>query len=205
MVEINLLPEEIKRKKIALSIPEIPLVPIAVLIVVILVLVQVLMVGLGSLSKKQQYTLGKEWDELKPQSEELDRIKSNISILTKKTEAIEELLKIRLNWAGILNELSDSLTENIWLQELSYGAGGARSPALLSKRSLKISGFASGRGGQATAFVTHFVKALRNNSDFSKYFDEIEHGPIREVTVKGEQVMSFTINCAFKEGGEATR
>ena len=145
MIELNLLPEELRKKKRKkIELPELPLIPIAIVFVGVLILVQLLLSGLIFLSQKQLGELKTRWQELAPKKEGLTKLKNSISDTTEKTKAIEGLIEKRLNWSLLLNELSNSLTANIWLTDLSYDEKKERHAALFSQDQT-ISGRAAGK------------------------------------------------------------
>jgi len=217
MIEINLLPVELRKKRRKIELPEIPIIPIVAFIVAGMVIIQLLLGGLTFLSKRQLASLEKKWKELAPKKSELDKIKKEISDIDKQGQTVDTLIAKRLSWSGILNEINDSLTPNIWLSEFLYSernvAAAERSNKLLAKkvarakrtsatrsykeRTLTLSGYALGRGGDATDYITRFVESLKDNSEFAAHFAEIEQGPIKKAIIQDQEVMSFTVICEF--------
>ncbi|MBL7155565.1 MAG: hypothetical protein ISS90_00290 [Candidatus Omnitrophica bacterium] len=217
MIELNLLPEELKKKKRKIELPEIPIIPIVIWVVAGMVAIQLILGGLIYVSKSQLTRLGKEWESLAPKKSELDEIKKNIADIDKKGQAIDELIVRRLRWSGLLNEISDSLTANIWLREFFYsernvtetvkgpkGLAGRKPTAkktattrAVKVRTLTLSGYALGKGGDATDYITRFVESLKDNKGFAKHFAEIGQGPIKKAIVEGQEVMSFAVICKF--------
>ena len=101
----------------------------------------------------------------------------------------------QLNWSQLLNELSNSVTANIWLTKLSYD----ESAVLKNKiRTLTLSGSAAGRSEETTTYIAHFIKALKDNKNFFTEFDNIELVSIRKGQVAKQDVMNFTLACSFK-------
>jgi len=215
MIELNLLPEEVRKKRAKIELPDLPLIPIGAALVGAMVIIQLLLGGLIFLNQKEKARLDKEWEELLPKKVKLDAIKKEISDLGKKVQSIEYLMEKRLNWARLLDELSASLTANIWLTELAYSEkiekrktfssraqlGGKKAPKAKEEsfliRTLTLSGRASLKGEEAPAYIGRFTEALKANKDFSKHFSEIEPGPIKKGTVEKEEVMNFTVICKF--------
>ena len=192
MIELNLLPEEHKKKKKKLELPEIPIVPIAAIAVGILVILQLLFSGLAFMCKNQLSSLEKTWQELAPVKTELDAIKSEIKVTGKKTRAIEKLIQKRFSWARLMNELGNSLSANIWLTGLTYQENA-------EARALRISGSSSARGEEATRDIARFIKALKGNGNFFGSFYDIELVSIKKGAVAGGQdLMNCTIVCKFK-------
>lgn len=205
MIEINLLPEELKRRRKKRQLPKIPLIPTLFAFIALLLILQGVLSGIAFLSRRGLARVEEEWKALAPQKRELDAIKQKISITAKKTEAIETLMKERVSWSRILNEISDSMTPNVWLTELRYEEK-SQSQQMPKKekekpsktRFLMLSGAASGKGEEATAYIAHFITSLKENQAFFKDFEDIEVVSIKKGMVEGSDVMNFTIVCKFK-------
>ncbi|UCD55113.1 MAG: PilN domain-containing protein [Candidatus Omnitrophota bacterium] len=194
MIELNLLPEELKKKRTRIELPEIPLVPIAVAFLGILLIVQFIVGGFIFLSRRQLGSLNKKWENLAPKKTALAKLKGQITVTGKKVEAIEGLIEKQLNWSCLLNELSNSLTANIWLTELSYDERGRGNTI----RTLTLSGSAVGKGEETTAFIAHFIKSLKDNKKFFAQFDNIELVSIKKGRIAEQDIMNFILICSFK-------
>ena len=66
-------------------------------------------------------------------------------------------------------------------------------------RYLQLEGGASGSYGSETATVGRFIKSLKKNEEFFKYFSKIELAEMQRQRVKDIEVMNFKITCYFKE------
>ena len=187
MIELNLLPEELRKKKKRFELPEIPFIPIGIALIVTLVVIQLLLSGWIATTEAQISSLEKTWQDLVPKKTDLEKIKKKISATSKKAQAIEYLIDKRMSWARLLNELSDSVTSNIWLTSLSY-----------NELTLTISGSASGKGEEATAYIARFIQSLKDNSGFFKNFNDVELISIKQGSVADQDVMDFKLACRFK-------
>jgi len=187
MIELNLLPEELKKKRRRIELPELPLIPLTVGIVIFLAAIQLLISGLIFLNQRQLKILDKKWEDIAPRKKELDRMKKIIAQTGRKNQAIEELMKRRINWARLLNNLSNDLTPNIWLRELSY-----------EKDALALSGTAAGKGEETTAHIARFITILKSDKDFFKNFTDIELISIKKGFIADQDVMNFILLCKFK-------
>jgi len=211
MIELNLLPEELRKKKKRIELPDIPIIPIVGVLVGLLIIFQLLIGGITLMCKNQLRALDGSWEKLAPGKMELDGIKRQIKNTGSKIEAIENLIEKRLSWTQLLNELSNSLTPNIWLKELVYQERKksqardskkniSRKPPEEKVKSLLISGSASAKGQEATRDIAQFITALKSNNDFFKDFEDIELLSIKKNTVAGQDSMDFTILCEFRSG-----
>lgn len=134
MIEINLLPEELKKKnepkfkKFDLSglsidnfnIKNIPLVKIGIIAATVLTAFHLTLFLVGTTSKSSLASLTKKRDVLLPEKNKADSLKDELTRINKKVTAIDGLMVKRFSWARKLNSLSDALTPGIWLTELSY-------------------------------------------------------------------------------------
>ena len=222
MIELNLLPQELRKQRKKIELPDLPLIPISAAIIGALVVIQLVLGFLIMVSNKQLTSAEKTWKVLAPKKAEFDKIKKEIALTAQKTNAIEGLIADRFNWASFLNELSNSLTSNIWLTELSYNeqkttiqASSKKKKRKLDSEALKqpteqsverflmMSGSASGKDEEGTAYIARFIKSLKNNTGFFSNFDDVELVSIKKGTVSGKDVMNFSISCKFKQESES--
>ncbi|MFH0763732.1 MAG: hypothetical protein V1927_01855 [Candidatus Omnitrophota bacterium] len=134
MIEINLLPEELKKKnepkfkKFDLSglnidnfnIKKMPLVKIGIIAVTALAVFHLALFLVGTTCKDSLASLAKKKDALLPKKNEADSLRNELARINKKVTAIDGLMVKRFSWAKKLNSISDALTSGIWLAELSY-------------------------------------------------------------------------------------
>lgn len=228
MIEINLLPEDLKKsqshlKKMEmpeLSLQNIPVLKVAAAFVGALIAFHLILFFIGLYSKANLNSLSKRYNELLPKKKEADSLKSQVELINKKVSAIDELMVKRFSWAKKLNDLSDSITPGVWLVEVLYeerlgerpgqaisrgsnqkGKKEAFRPGI-EKTTLKyliISGYASSMGEQGAALIGKFIKSLKDNESFYAHFSNIELGSIRSDRVQDQEVMNFKITCSFKE------
>lgn len=225
MIEINLLPDEFKKRKRAapkigvknINLEKIPLIKIAIITVSVVVIIQLIVSGMGLLGNAILSSLEKNYKEILPQKEQAQQLKAQISRMSKKVVSIDELMVKRSSWAKRLNDLSDSMTPGVWLTQLEYdekltekpkssaaavkGKNGAEGKPVMEKvleRYLIISGSASNTGEEGTALVGRFIKNLKENPAFYSDFSDIELGAIKREQVSGQEIMTFKITCLFK-------
>jgi hypothetical protein len=222
MIEINLLPEELKKRKRAtpkidvtnISLEKIPFIKIALVAAGIVVGIQVALFGFGIFGRIILGTLEKNYKQVLPKKKEAEQLKSQISNMGKKVSAIDELMVKRFSWAKKLNDLNDSVTPGIWLTQLDYDerivekpkaapnvSKGHESKVATEKvleRYLIISGAASSMGEEGTALIGRFIKSLKENASFYSDFSDIEFASIKREQIAGQEIMTFKITCLFK-------
>jgi hypothetical protein len=212
MIEINLLPDELKKKESPfahLSLPifnmqKLPVLSIAAAFAGLLVVVQVLVIAMNIHSKVTLNELEKKYADITPKKREADALKAKSDAITKRVTAIDELMGKRFSWARKLSALSDSMSPGIWLNELEYDerplvnlkAGKGKASGMPGR--LLMNGFAAGSGEQGLALIGKFITSLKENEAFYSDFSDIELIASKSDKAEGQEVMNFRIGCVFK-------
>jgi hypothetical protein len=207
VIEINLLPQELKPKPSVFSginfkgldINSIPILKIAVGIGVGLVLLQAAVSIIGILSNAELASATKKYSEISSDKKVADALKAKVANINKRSGAIDELIVKRVSWARKINLLSDCVTPGIWLSELYYDETPVTGKANEVKiESLMISGYASGAGEQGAALIGKFIKSLQENDDFYADMASVNLVSTKSDKVDKQDVMSFRIACIYK-------
>jgi hypothetical protein len=208
MIEINLLPEEAKKKKrspakidvSAIKMPDLPIVSIAGWTIGAVLIVQLILFAIGGVGATTLKSLSREYKGILPKKQETEKLKIQVDIMNKKVGAINELMVKRFSWEKKLNSLSDSMTPGIWLTELQYDekpVEPSKTDSALS-RYLILSGAASSMGEEGTALIGRFIKSLKDDPAFYSDFSGIELDTIKREKTKDQEIMTFKITCLFK-------
>jgi len=230
MIEINLLPEELKKKEprfkkfdiASFNLQGLPFMKISIAAAALLIALHITLYLVGTFASSSLSALSKKYDEILPKRQEADKLKARLENMDRRVKAIDALMLKRFSWAGKLNYLSDSMTPGIWLSELDYDEtsnsrpfdriaadvnagkqkGQMARPLTLktAARYLIISGYASSLGEEGTALIGKFIKSLKGNDGFYSDMSDIELKSIKSDKVAGQEVMSFRISCLFKNG-----
>ncbi|MFC1548986.1 PilN domain-containing protein [Candidatus Omnitrophota bacterium] len=204
MIELNLLPKELRRKRKrrkAAELPKIPMLPIAVGVIAVLLLTHVALMILARGNRKLAEELATKWDEMQPQREKTDGIAKEINALQKRIDAIRKIAKPDLDWARLLGGLNQAVISNVWLSEFSIATARQERGKKQVKEiplSLDLNGYALGKSETAMSTVGRFMESLKRNKNFFGYFEEIELQNIRNAMISGEEVMMFKLICKFK-------
>lgn len=230
MIEINLLPQEMRKKESRfksidlgdIDFKSLPLKNIAIVAAAALVCLHVLLFALGVNGKSKAAALSKKYGLIAEQNKDALNLKEQVELIQKKVAAIDELMVKRFGWAKKLNDLSDSITPGIWISSLEYDEklserviqpiqkpGSEKDKASVPKKSIEkvmsrfivISGYASSMGEQGTALIGKFIQSLKDNSGFYADFYEIELASIKAEKIKDQEVMSFKLKCMFRGDG----
>lgn len=201
MIELNLLPKELrKKKKSPVYMPKLPMVPVVSGIVVVLILMHLLLLLLSANNRHLLKSLKAKWTEMKPQREKTEEMTEQIADLEKKNSVIRSIAKKDLDWTRLLSGLNQAVIPNIWLSnfELKFETKEKTQETAGLPASLHLTGFALGNSDDATSRVAKFINSLKATSDFAEYFKDIEPQNIKSSKLSNEEVMIFELNCRFK-------
>lgn len=201
MIEINLLPEGLRKKKAKhLKIPRLPAVPIISAIVGFLILIQIILVLAVQVKKATLSSLNKKFTSISAGSAEAKILEDKLKELLAKVDAVEKLTSSRFDWAENLNDLSDSLVSGIWLRSLYIKKVDAGISTTTPKQLLIIEGSSIVSGEREAGCVGEFVNSLKENKEFSESFHEIELTRVVRRKIRHTEAIDFIITCYFKEG-----
>ncbi len=207
MVEINLLPQELKPKHSlfsgtdfkGLDINSIPILKIAAGIGACLVLAQLAVSLIWIISNAELRSAAKRYNEISPEKIVADALKAKVADINKRTGAIDELIVKRFSWARKINLLSDCVTPGIWLSEVYYDEKPVTDKTTTARLgALIINGYASGAGEQGTALIGKFIKSLQDNKNFYSDMASVDLVSTKSDKVDKQDVMSFRITCIYK-------
>ncbi|MCK4463002.1 MAG: hypothetical protein KAU58_01690 [Candidatus Omnitrophica bacterium] len=189
MIELNLLPDELKIKKTkAIEFAKLPIIPVSLGVLCVLIIMHTLLIFTVKINKTSLTKLKKEWESFSPKRNQMDKLKNRVKDINAKVKAIEELTQKRILWAKRLNCLSDSIHPNIWLSSLYYDKKSAIP-------TLGLEGFATGTEED----VGRFMDTLENSKEFFSGLQSIELGFTKRSLIDKQEVTNFRLICAFKE------
>ena len=195
MIEVNLLPPEFRRKKIEIFAGiKVPPVKVILATVAVLIIIQIFIGGICRIQTARLSRLSRQWKKMEPSRTELDGLTGDLGEISNRVKVIDELILQRFLWAEKLNQLSNLVSEGIWLRELRLTSAGKnkKQPALIFR------GTAFSRSGDEPAVIAKFMKELKESRAFYNDFKDIELGTLIQRDIKGTGVMDFTLTCYFK-------
>lgn len=208
MIEINLLPEEMRKKPSVLSgfnfkevdFKSIPIIKIAVGIGAAVALIQALTIVVGVVSSFQLNATNKKYTAIIPKKSEADVLKAKVAEINKRSGAIDELIVKRFSWAKKVSQLNDCIVQGVWLSELSYDELKVVDPKARHRMAgaLTLSGYAAGTGDQGAIIIGKFIRSLQDNKEFSQDMLKVDLVSSKSAKVENQDVMSFTVSCRFK-------
>jgi Tfp pilus assembly protein PilN len=215
MIEINLLPEELKKKKKKVELPNVSFLPVITVLIGIIIMVHLLLVLSINLKTRSLKRLEKKWQEIAPENKRADKLKHEIGGMRARIQAIDNLIKGRINWAKKLSDLSDAMIPGIWLNRLwlekklmlseseSESGRGVREQdgegqESIVLKTLHLNGSVIATGGEETAAIGRFIRSLKDSKGFFADFKDIESVSIQRTRLEDIEVMEFELLCYFK-------
>jgi len=204
MIEINFLPEELRQKEaLKAALPEIPIKKTLFIVFGGVFGLQLFFTLFTFYLRFDMTIVAKQIQGLKESSGEITRQKSETIGIHNRVKESRQLAAREFYWALLLNGLSNSMTQGVWLRALRVTEEGPGKPLKQEKepakaRYLVLEGSAVG-SGQETAFIGKFLKQLKDNPLFINLFQDISPTHINQRRLKEFDVYDFTIYCKFRK------
>lgn len=182
MIEINLLPQELRIKEKTAKFEIRNLLYLLPMILAVLLLFHLYFLISDFALQRTYKILKNKLIALEPKKKELEKI-----ALTGDDLTIRQFVKERVNWAEKLNTLSARVPSGIWFNELS-----------LSDKdfSLKCSVFSLEK--QEMSLINKFLNGLKEEKNFIGDFKNLEIGPAQRETIGSYDILKFTLNGKIK-------
>lgn len=195
MIKINFVPENLRKKRkseilpsFIRTIPEETLWGLVGGLIVLLFIVSAFLQAIVFVKFSQRAKLNRQWQEISPAKENVDRVLNELRALQSKIAAIEEVTTAkRIFWAQKLNDISDGLPRGLWLTKVS-----------LDERVLLIEGSAVSKIRDEVISVGNFVTSLKDKKTFMMNLEDVEMGPVQRRQIKSVEVADFLITVKLR-------
>jgi len=192
MIEINLLPQELKTgpqsKKIGVISPN-PrqVLSIIALIFGILLCIHLCLFAVTIFKNSQFNILNNKWQKLEPQKKMLEGFNKEYALLSEDALASQQLLEQRIAWSGKLNKVSLDLPSGIWFNEIS-----------LSPKDFTLRGSIVSLQSQEMNLIKIFMDNLKKDTVFFKDFSNLELGSVQRKTIGSYDIVDFILVGTLK-------
>ncbi len=192
LIEINLLPEEMRKKKgpafkIDMEMGKVKVLAGAGVAGILIFLMLFFMIG-TSIRRKQVLNLSLKEQNLASQKSEAERINSELSILKAKLNTIDQITKRGLLWAEKIDDLADIALPGIWFTRVYTDSGDK----------FIIEGSVISKKEEAMASVGKFMKNIREHQSFFENFKDIKLESVQRKSTEERDVVDFKIVLYFK-------
>ena len=190
MIEINLLPDELKAdlKKQALSPILKQATAVAFLILGLLVLLHLGLMGILAAKSVQLNALNARWRTLQPKLKLVQEFKSEGTVSSQSVNSIQQLVSKRLTWSKKLNRLSLNLPSGVWFNEISSNL----------KKEFILKGAVVSLKKEEMLLINQFIENLKKDADFIKDFSKLEMSSAQSEEIGGYEVNDFVISGTLK-------
>lgn len=194
MIEINLLPERLKKKKhaassVIINLPKEIIIGLVGGLVVLLVMVHLILLTVTVGMNLKLSGLNKEWSQLKPGKQEADAIKQEKASIEANMKSIVSLKgRTKVSWSNNFNLISDDMVRGVWLTRIYFGEG-----------TLKLEGSAVSKKGEEMINVGKFAANLKEDKNFHSLIKNLELTSIQRRSIKSIEVVDFVITAGIKE------
>jgi len=198
MIEINLLPEELRNRVVKAAKPEVVVntnglepkhfILLIPLIFGILIGVQLIIGVLGITRGVQVQALNAKWKSLEPERKALLESGNKYSLVSEDAQALQQLLRDRIIWSEKLNRLSLDLPPGVWFELLSVN---------LKDFSLQAAVISLNKDDMN--FIKQLIDNLKNDPVFIKDFNGIELGQAVKKTLGSYEITEFTLGATLKK------
>lgn len=188
MIEINLLPEELKKtKKTKISFLKERLWYILPAIVGLLVITH-LYFAFAILVKNIQYkSLNKKWLANRPSLERVEDWRKEHSLANQDAQYIMKIIQQRIIFSDKLKKLSEVLPSGIWFNQLS-----------IKRKDFTLQGSIVSLKDDHMSLLRGFLEQLKKDKTFSSGFISLDLGPVRMREFKGYDIMDFILEGNLK-------
>lgn len=196
MIEINLVPENMRKKRRSrsaggapLALPREALIGIVGGLGVLLVVVHLLLQGLVTIKFMQLKSYESRLSPVGGGKENVDQMLERLKLLQAKYKSVEQIVgKDSIRWSEILNEISNNLPRGVWLSRIT-----------LEKDTLLMQGSAVSKGKEDMLNVHTFTANLKASEAFLAPFSNLELGMIKSRQINVTPVADFTIRVDLKK------
>ncbi|MBM3246522.1 MAG: hypothetical protein FJZ13_04260, partial [Candidatus Omnitrophica bacterium] len=157
MIEINLIPQELKAKakKIGIETDYLRfLIPLALGLVAC---AHIYLLLAGIIKSYKLCALNHQWQKSAPQRKALDDFKKEHNLFSADAKALQELSNKRIKWSEKLNRLSLDLPAGIWFNEIA-----------LTPKTFTLKGSVISLEKQEIGVINRFIGNLKGDAAFFK-------------------------------------
>jgi len=197
MIEVNLLPEELRNrvvkpvKPVSSGGPAKPgpqlLILVIPLVFAVLIITHILFIFLGITRSVQLNSLKAKWERAMPQRKAWEDFNTERAFVSGDAQAIQKFFAERINWSEKLNKLSLSLPCGLWFEFIS-GSG----------KEFYLRGKAVSPDMEEVALIRNFIDAIKKDPGFMKNFISLELTSIQKGMIGAYEVADFSLTGSLK-------
>lgn len=188
MIEINLLPVELKEKSKKNPAELKKFVVIFPLLGAILVIINIFLILFSIIQGGQLRALNNKWNSLESQRNNLQAYKKEADGAASGEKSIQQLVKDRITWSERLNKISLYLPSGLWLDEMVINSG----------KDFLVRGSVISLQKEEMGQINKFIDSLKNDSSFFEIFAGLELSSMQSRSVSGYDIVDFVLTGSLK-------
>lgn len=209
MIKVNLLPAQVKRAQVALSLAALPWPQIGKTLGGLLALYSIWLVVDGQRQANTLRRLQAQWEELQPQWLKWKEVDAAFRALQNRAAVFQSLKAPEAQWAPRLNLLSDVLVSGLWFTQLRYRATPSsretemgmspddpQTQATPLTPLLELRGSALSASKEVAAPVSRYLQRLREHPEFHRWFKSLELKTVEHRQIDQYEVTNFEMVLA---------
>lgn len=199
MIEINLVPEHLRKKRraktvlgrnLSFALPQEAVIGLIAGAVILLLFVHITLQFFIVVRFVQLKGLRHKTSGMSTEKANVDGIVQELKRLQDKYKSVEKIAGGKdISWAKILNQISDSIPRGVWLNRMA-----------LNETTLMIQGSAVSKSKAEMINVHNFTTNLKADKEFMSSFSDLELGIIKSRMVGQTPIADFTIRADLKGG-----
>ncbi|MFC1674362.1 PilN domain-containing protein [Candidatus Omnitrophota bacterium] len=193
MIEINLLPQELKRSRATgkfdlKSLQAKHLIYLIPTVFALLIFMHVYLGVAGIIRGAQLGIVNRRWRSLAVDRNRVEQYKGLHQLKSADAILQNKLGVEKLNWSEKLNKLSLHLPYGIWFNDLS-----------LKDADFVLRGSVISLQGEEMTLIKKFIESLKDDQGFFSDFDDIRLSSVERRTIAGYDVADFHLNGKVKQ------
>ena len=197
MIEINLLPEELRNRVVKVPKPEVirsgsklnpqQFILLIPLIFALLISIQIFFFVLVAFRSAQLGSLKAKWEKSAPERKSLEDFNAVHNLASGDARAIQQLVNGRITWADKLNKFSLLLPSGVWFEAI-----------FVTNKDFALTGKVVSLKKEEIALLRQLIDNLKNEQDFFRDFNSLELGSIQRDAIGEYEVTDFTLIGTLK-------
>lgn len=187
MIEINLLPQELRitRKSSPIDLKSAPYIIGAIFSIVILA--HIILIITFLFKSYSLHRIENNWKILEPDRRLLESLKREYTTAVFDSKVIQEIMAQRVNWPEKLNKLSLYLPSGVWFEEVSF-----------LNKDFRLRGSVVSLQKEEINLINNFVESLKKDNNFFAGFNSLELGSMQRKTIGSYDVVDFILTGKLK-------
>jgi Tfp pilus assembly protein PilN len=181
LIEINLLPENIRPKKDkTLTVSSKQVLSYLFIGAVILVAINLIILSLSFSLRVNIFGLNKKLSKIQPQLQKMQEAERQLQQSQEKMRLAQNLVLNRILWSQKLNIIADTLAQGAWLRYIG-----------VKQNSFNMDGSCVSLKGEEINIIKNLIDTLKEDANFFRDFDNLELKSVQRRLIGGIEVVDF--------------